>query len=49
MTYIGATGIYTFEDTIDTLSSSIAIDIINTSNYVSKLDGCSSNYVLSTI
>ena len=34
MTYIGATGVNTFQDEIDTLSSSIAIDIINTSNYI---------------
>ena len=34
MTYIGATGLDTFTDAIDTLSSSIAIDILNTSNYI---------------
>ena len=34
MGYVGATGLDTFTDAIDTLSSSIAIDIINTSNYI---------------
>jgi hypothetical protein len=34
MSYIGATGLDTFTDAIDTLSSSFAIDILNTSNYI---------------
>ena len=34
MTYIGATGLDSFTDAIDTLSASISIDIINTSNYI---------------
>ena len=48
MGYTGATGLDKLTDAIDTLTATFASDIKSTSNYISKLDACSSNYVLST-